>query len=180
MRNISFALTTAQVRRSFRTGSIEKDVTRRLGWRNAQPGEQLCACEKCQGLGKGGQLVRLGTIELVSVRLEPLIDMLADPAYGTVEVLREGFPEKTPAQFVEFFCQHNKVDPTALITRLEFRYLIKPVPRVPLTATEARACCACQHWQRREDGRGTCQHQAGSSGAHCTCTSFSPLTAPAP
>lgn len=129
MRNISFALTTAQVRHGFRTGEILKDVTRRNGWRNARAGEQLCACKKCQGLGKGGQLQRLGVIELVCVRSERLDRMITDPAYGQVEVCREGFPDWTPARFVDFFCaSHPHTTQESLITRLEFRYLIKPPP----------------------------------------------------
>lgn len=123
MRNISFSLTTAQVRHGFRTGEILKDVTRRLGWRNAMPGLVLCACEKCQGLGKGRNIVRLGTIVLLRVVLERLDRMITDPDYGRVEVIREGFPEKTPEQFVAMFCKHNRCDPERVITRLEFRYL---------------------------------------------------------
>ncbi len=49
MKNISFALTTKQ----FLDGS--KTVTRRLGWANLKPGEILMACEKCMGLGPGGE-----------------------------------------------------------------------------------------------------------------------------
>jgi hypothetical protein len=123
MRHISFALTTDQVRRSFATRRIEKDVTRRLGWKNARPGWQLCACEKCQGLGKGGKVVRLGVIELVSVRLEPLEAMLIGPAYGAREVVREGFPKMTAAEFVDMFCEHNRCSRDSHVTRLEFRYL---------------------------------------------------------
>lgn len=123
MRNISFALTTSQVRRTFQTGVIEKDVTRRLGWADAKPGEQLWACEKCQGLGKGGKIVHLGIVEIVSVRREPLNRMLTDPGYGLSEVRREGFPDWLPDQFVGFFCEHNGILPTEEVTRLEFRYV---------------------------------------------------------
>lgn len=123
MRNISFSLTTHQVRHGFETGEILKDVTRRLGWANARIGEHLCACEKCMGLGPGGQLVRLGVIQLVHVGLQRLDAMLSDPAYGREEVRREGFPELTPEQFVAMFCKHMRCFPSDIITRLEFRYV---------------------------------------------------------
>lgn len=128
MRNISFALTTAQVRHGFATGEIRKDVTRRLGWRTAQPGEQLCACEKCQGLGKGGKLVRLGTIALVTVRFEPLRRLTDDLDYGFAEIRREGFADDPvrcwPSAWVDGFCSgHKHCTPDTVVTRLEFRYL---------------------------------------------------------
>jgi hypothetical protein len=116
MKNISFALTTPQ----FIAGT--KDVTRRLGWADLQPGDQLMACEKCQGIQKGG-LVRLGVIEVVSVRREPLNRMTADPAYGAEEARREGFPDKSGADFVAMFTAHMKCHPAEIITRIEFRKL---------------------------------------------------------
>jgi hypothetical protein len=113
MRNISFALTTPQ----FIDGS--KDVTRRLGWEFLQPGDRLMACEKCQGIQKGG-LVRLGVIEILDVRREPLSRMTADAAYGRAEAIREGFPEMSGGEFVEMFCRHMTCDPATVITRIQF------------------------------------------------------------
>lgn len=46
-RNISFAMTTGQVRRR------EKTVTRRMGFQYLELGEILNACVKCQGLKPG-------------------------------------------------------------------------------------------------------------------------------
>jgi hypothetical protein len=118
MRNISFMLTTRQVREK------TKDVTRRLNWRNVKVGERLQGCEKCQGRKPGEPLVRLCVVEVVSVRREPLRNMSDDPAYGNDEVEREGFPEMTPEQFVEMFCaSHDGCTPDTEITRIEFRYL---------------------------------------------------------
>ncbi len=180
--NISFNLTQDQVRRSFKTGSIEKDVTRRLGWKNAKAGQRLVACEKCQGLGKGGKIVKLGVIELVSVIREPLNRMLKEPAYGEVEVLREGFPFFTPADFVEFFANKNQCEEWQEITRLEFRYIIAPMKRVPLNIIEARACCACVHWHQIEgtENKGQCCRSSVpmSTGCYFTCPSFSALQVP--
>lgn len=118
MRNISFALTTPQ----FIDGS--KDVTRRFGWLFAEDGDLLQAVEKSQGLGKGGKIKSLGLIRLVDVRREPLSRMITEPAYGNLECRREGFPDMTPGDFIEFFCRtHKKCTPETVITRMEFRKL---------------------------------------------------------
>lgn len=135
MRNISFMMTMEQVRRSFamaaavlKSGAARpvplKDVTRRDGWDFLNVGDQLRACEKCQGLGPGGKIVRLGVIEVVSIRYEPLQRMLDNPIYGAEECRREGFPEMTPAEFVAFFCKgHKGVTPASIVTRIEFKYV---------------------------------------------------------
>lgn len=124
--NISFSLTTHQVRHGFETGEILKDVTRRLGWLKLKAGDRLQACEKCMGLKKGEPLVVLGTIEVVSVRRERL-DAITDD-----DVVREGFFAQDAAWFIAFFCRTHK-DPltkkaatgATLVTRIEFRYMKK-------------------------------------------------------
>lgn len=109
MRNISFALTTAQ----FLDGS--KDVTRRHGWGWLQAGTELTAVRQGMGLKLGQKVDRLGNIRVVSVRREPL------DAITQEDVAREGFPKWTPAQFVNFFCRsHRKCAPDCLVTRIEF------------------------------------------------------------
>lgn len=116
-RNISFMLTTHQVR------TRQKDVTRRNGWLFAKVGDVCRAVEKSQGLGKGGKIKPICMIKLIDVRREPLRAMLDDVAYGRAECVREGFPDMTPAEFVEFFCKsHRGVTPSTFITRLEFEY----------------------------------------------------------
>lgn len=110
MRNMSFALTTDQIRNRTKT------VTRRLGWRFLKPGQKVMACEKCQGI-KTGELKRLGPIEIVSVRREPLDAITQD------DVDREGFPGMSPDDFVGMFCGHMGCDPYTEVTRIEFRYL---------------------------------------------------------
>ena len=120
MRNISFALTTPQ----FIDGS--KDVTRRLGWGFLEVGDRLMACEKCQGIKKGG-LVRLGQIEVLHVSRQKLSLMKEMPKWGKEEAIREGFPDLTGAQFVDMFCSHMKCKPSDFITRIEFRKVeVKP------------------------------------------------------
>src|SRR5688500_13564701 len=113
MRQISFALTTPQIL----AGS--KDVTRRNGWQNATAGQSLQGIEKGQGIKKGEHVKKLRKILLQNVRRERLDLMITNPAYGAEEVIREGFPEKTPAEFVQMYCQANKCTPAKVITRLE-------------------------------------------------------------
>ena len=107
--NISFHLTERQ----FVAGT--KDVTRRIGWTRLRPGARLKAVRKGQGLRKGERVHVLGEIEILSVRREPLCAIDAD------DVRREGFPEMSPAEFVEFFCQANPCEPSQVVTRIEFR-----------------------------------------------------------
>lgn len=120
MRNISFMLTTPQFL------DRTKDVTRRIGWVFLMPGELLMGAEKCQGLGPGGRMRRLGTIRVVSVRREKLEEMTNRWRYGQEECRREGFPDLNPAQFVNFFCTANKaqkVRPQTVVTRIEFEHV---------------------------------------------------------
>jgi hypothetical protein len=115
MRLMSFFLTTAQ----YLDGS--KDVTRRLGWLNLQPGETVMGCKKSQGRRNGEPVVRLGAADIVSVRREPLRRMMDEPEYGAAECRREGFPNMTPAEFVAMFCKHMGCEPDRVVTRIEFR-----------------------------------------------------------
>lgn len=115
MRNISFALTTRQIRERTKT------VTRRRGtwWAKIlKPGDLLCAVEKSQGIKKGG-LVRLGVIRVVSVRVEPLSEVTMEPG----GVIREGFPDMTPWNFVRMFCDHMGGEEIQPVTRIEFEYV---------------------------------------------------------
>lgn len=117
-RNISFALTTEQIRNRTKT------VTRRLGWKDLKPGTVLMACEKCQGIKKG-ELVRLGLIRVVSVRQESLLKLMRDESYGQLEATREGFPHLNGEQFVAMFCDHMRplFGCVTEVTRIEFEYV---------------------------------------------------------
>jgi hypothetical protein len=114
-RLMSGALTERQVR------DRSKVVTRRLGWKNAKPGEHLTLCRKVMGRrrrdGIVEPLVRIAEVEVVDVRRERLDAITAE------DVAREGFPDWTPAEFVAFFCQAMKVTPDVEVTRVEWRYL---------------------------------------------------------
>jgi len=116
-------LTTEQIRNRTKT------VTRRLGWKTLKPGDLLQGCVKCMGLKKGEKPEKLAVIRVVNVRREMLHDMLAihndhDPigAYGNIECRKEGFPHMCPVNFVEFFCDHMGVQPSQVVTRIEFEY----------------------------------------------------------
>lgn len=125
MRNLSFALTTKQIR------DRTKTVTRRRGtwWAKwLRPGDLLCAVEKSQGIKKG-ELVRLCVIRIVSVRTEPLDEMQGGPTcgrtdeYGDAEAAREGFPDLGGAGFVAMFLGHMGGSPDQIVTRIEFEYV---------------------------------------------------------
>ena len=119
MRNLSFALTTAQMR------ARSKTVTRRLGmfWLCLKPGELVCAVEKSQGIVKGG-LVRLGVIRIVSVTTEPLLEIaLGARVEAREEVDREGFPDLEPEEFVRMFCKHMRCAGGSTVTRIEFEHV---------------------------------------------------------
>lgn len=118
MRNMSFSLTTDQIRQR------SKFVTRRLGWKNLKPGELFQAVEKAQGLKAGEKVVPLGILRCDSNFQEQLHRMTEDPEYGAKEVVLEGFPEKTPEQFVDMFCEHNDIQPSLSIQRIQFSYVV--------------------------------------------------------
>jgi hypothetical protein len=113
-RNMSFAITTQQVINETKT------VTRRNAWWNAKVGQLIFACKKCMGLKKGEKVERLKLICLTDVRKEPL------NAITPEDVVREGFPEMTTAEFIEMFCRtHKGVTPDTEIMRLEYKYISK-------------------------------------------------------
>lgn len=111
MRNMSFMLTVEQIRNRTKT------VTRRLGSKNAKPGEVRQPIVKGQGLKKGEHVVRInGPIRFVAVSRERV------RAITPEDVAREGFPNMTPAGFIAMFCQHNACKPSKVVTRIEFTY----------------------------------------------------------
>lgn len=118
MRNISFALTTEQVRNQ------TKDVTRRLGWLRLKPGDVLQPVIKNMGLGAGEKIEKIATpVTVVATRQEPLRRMTDEQEYGRRECQREGFPHLTPAEFITMFCAtHRGCTPETIITRIQISY----------------------------------------------------------
>ncbi len=110
-RNISFFHTQDQIR------DRSKTVTRRKGWLFLEVGDVLNACEKCQGLGKGGKIVKICRIKVVSLKREPLDQITYKDTY------LEGFPDLTPENFISFFSESMKVDRYEIVTRIEFEYI---------------------------------------------------------
>ena len=119
MRNISFALTTDQIRAGTKT------VTRRMGWLALKPGELLQPVKKGMGLKPGEKIERLrGPIRVTGVQREPLRTLLDSPIYGQRECVREGFPDYSPASFIDMFCRsHKGCTPDSVVTRIAFEYL---------------------------------------------------------
>lgn len=113
-RNISFALTTEQIRHRTKT------VTRRLGWRNLQAGTVLNACVKCMGLKPGERVEKICQIRVENVRREPLSAIMAEGQSGAD---KEGFPLISPRRFIDVFCEHMGGEPDQEVTRIEFSYL---------------------------------------------------------
>lgn len=128
-RNMSFSLTTDQIRNKTKT------VTRRKGWSTLQPGDELTACVKCMGLKRGEKLQKLARLRVVSVRQEQLADMLRERFYGDYEAVLEGFPKMTGAEFVAMFCKHMGGDENQKVNRIEFEYL----PPLDLTVPQAKS-----------------------------------------
>lgn len=118
MRNMSFALTTKQVRNRTKT------VTRRLGWKSAKVGDIVQPIVKGQGIPKGGTVEKIGgPIRFVSVRRELLVAMIDNREYGNDEAVSEGFPTLSGEDFVFMFCEHNKCNDDTDVSRIEFEYL---------------------------------------------------------
>lgn len=125
-RLMSVALTTDQVR------ARTKTVTRRAGWQMLTPGDLLTLCPKVRGRRPGEPLERIVTVEVLAVDREPL------SAITAADVIAEGFPEMTPAEFVDFFCTtHTGITAESEITRIEWAY-----PRVcrGCGCTDLHAC----------------------------------------
>jgi hypothetical protein len=136
-RNISFALTTNQIRNRTKT------VTRRLKWHFVKVGDILNACVKCQGIKPGEKIERICQIRVVDVRREPLFFMETNDRasrnvrtimsefngrdypkdYGYTEAIKEGFPSMSGSEFVQMFCENMGGDHDQDVTRIEFEYL---------------------------------------------------------
>ena len=117
MRNMSFALTTDQIR------SRTKTVTRRLGWTFLKPDESIRAVVKTQGLKRGEKVEPLAVLRVKSVQFEALSAFSAFPGYGAAECEREGFPHLSPTEFVAMFRRKNRCKPEDIVTRIEFEYV---------------------------------------------------------
>lgn len=95
-----------------------KTVTRRNGWAFLKEGDLLQPVYKSQGLKKGEKIRKLGEPIIVKeISEEPLNAITPD------DVRLEGFPNMTPAEFVEMYCKANRCEPDKVVRRIEFGWL---------------------------------------------------------
>ena len=94
-----------------------KTVTRRNGWIFLKPGDVVNAVETCMGLQRGERMRRICQIRVTQVTREPLDRITPE------DVVREGFPDWTPEQFIRFYCRNMKVHPADDVTRIAFEYM---------------------------------------------------------
>lgn len=118
-RNMSFLATINQAINK------TKFVTRRDGWCFLKAGDIIQQVIKCQGLKKGEKIKKIHLIQIVSVKIEQLNILLIPlyKSYARDEMIKEGFPDMNPIDFVQMFCIMNKCKPNRLITRIEFKYI---------------------------------------------------------
>lgn len=132
MRNISFALTTEQIRNRTKT------VTRRLGWKNLKPGTLLQACVKCMGLKPGEKIEKLCVIRVTKVDRVELFWITDE------DVEREGFPGKGWEWFIDLFCSNMHCHPTTEVTRIEFEYCDTPTDQQSNQTDFRQGCRTCR------------------------------------
>lgn len=142
MRNMSFSMTTGQVR------ARSKTVTRRLGWDDLKQGEKFRAIVKGQGLKKGEKVERMSVLECVSNTAEQVRSITK------MECVLEGFPHMQPGEFVNMFCRANKCKPDRVIRRIEFRY-------VDYICMHADACGITDCPHREPHGASDCEDDDG-------------------
>lgn len=116
-RNMSFSLTTDQIRNRTKT------VTRRKGWGFLKPGDIVNACVKCMGLKPGEKVERICQIRVVDVRRESLQALREDRTYGRKEAKKEGFPKLRGHEFALLFLQHMGGWYDQVVNRIEFEYV---------------------------------------------------------
>ena len=89
-------------------------------------GDLIQAVVKGMGLKKGEKVERLRVIRITDVRRESLGSLIGGTYTDRMakrEVIAEGFPNLSPRQVVEMFCEHNGCTRHTVVTRIEFGYL---------------------------------------------------------
>lgn len=112
-RNMSFSLTTEQIRNQTKT------VTRRKGWKFLKPGDISNACVKCMGLKPGEKIEKICQIRVKRVKRERLCYIHVHPG----DVRKEGFPRMKVSTFIRMFCKEMGGDENQEVTRIEFEYM---------------------------------------------------------
>lgn len=111
MRNMAFFLTTTAIKNRTKTHTV------RDGWKKLEPGEELSAVVKARNLRPGQKVERLATIRVTTVARRPLETITQE------EVIREGFPDWTPARFVAWYSLKAKCQPSYVLTFIGFEYV---------------------------------------------------------
>jgi hypothetical protein len=145
MRNMSFALTTNQVL------AQSKDVTRRLSWLHAKPGDLVQPVVKAMGLRPGEAIQRLGgPVRILRMDREPLVAIERYPNDGMTETRREGFPDMSASAFVAMFCEHMGCKADRIVTRIAFSYDLldgwEAMPSAPKDGTEIELLVRHSTW----------------------------------
>lgn len=131
-RRMSCSLTIDAVR------ARTKTVTRRHvnTWTTLKAGDRLTLVEKAMGLPKGARQVVLAEVEVIDVRVEPLVDVT------DTEVVAEGFAGMPVEEFVGMWLDSHRHRTFAnqteahqyMVRRIEWRYLdrelLLPISRV--------------------------------------------------
>ncbi|SIN48439.1 Uncharacterised protein [Mycobacteroides abscessus subsp. bolletii] len=152
LRWMAVSLTTQQVRDRIKT------QTRRDGWLQLKAGDQLALCPKYRGVPRGEREL-ITIVDVLSVRREPL------GAITAADVLAEGFPDLSPAEFVEFFCRtHRGITPDREVTRIEWGY-----PRICRR-------CGCTDYAACDSGFGPCAWTRMFDDNTGICTACPPAT----
>jgi len=110
-RHMSFSKTIKQIYEKTKT------ETMRMSWDKLVPGDIVIAVEKAQGLKRGEKVVKITPIR-IKYKIETIV-MDVSPE----NCIKEGFPEFTPLQFIEMFCNLNKCKPFDLVNRFAFEYI---------------------------------------------------------
>lgn len=163
---MSFALTRGPIL------ARTKRVTRRLGWWHLRRGDLVLAVSKGMGLKPGERPELYYVIEIDDVRTEPLSAITAE------DVVAEGFPDMTPADFVAMFCAHNGCEPTTIVNRIAFHE--RPdMPLPDVAPVRFRVLLADPPWQFGDtlpgDARGADKHYPTMSLAEICTFPLPPL-----
>jgi hypothetical protein len=113
-----------------------KTVTRRHvdTWKTLAAGDRLLLIEKGMGLPAGSHQVVLAEVEIIDVRVEPLIRLWKSREYGDDELEREGIDTMSPNLFAYWWAEshgYGKINVTLrcpadlapiMCRRIEWRY----------------------------------------------------------
>jgi len=111
MRNLSFMYTKQQYIDGTKTQTTRKS-------KNLSIGERFTGVEKCQGIPKGGHVVRLGPA--IVEKIEPFF--LSYFSYTPENCAAEGFPGMTSEEFVRnVIIKQCKIKLGQLVYRITFR-----------------------------------------------------------